>query len=391
MSPPGSASASAGSSCETSWSVRALVLVALCVENLGQQIGHRLPHARPRLDRAVRARGQRLRDLARHRHLLGSALHVLVHARDRPARGKLALDLIGARCAADLELRSVNTGVGVPSLQQLCAQVSQREGPPIPLSAVTRRKVGEDGPEGPVHLGVHLGKAGEKGVRQIGERQQENPPHAAERIHVIGGPVGHGRAAKGLGHVGEAMGREARQRDSRERQGVDPSVAHVGAARDRLDEGAVERGVVRQHGAARHKVGERRNGRPGVGGAHDVDAADARELFYLGRDGAARVNEGLEAVHDLTGTHARGRDLYELAVLEGEAGGLGVEHHHVLLERPKVGGGGTLGEAEVARPHLVGRPRQDERGKGAVPLHHARPSRASSTKRVQSSGNSIPP
>ena len=62
-----------------------------------------------------------------------------------------------------------------------------------------------------------------------------------------------------------------------------------------------------------------------------VYGPDARELLDLRRDGLPRLHEGVVAPHDLLAADARRGYLYQLAFLEGEARGLGVDHHELVV------------------------------------------------------------
>ena len=115
-----------------------------------------------------------------------------------------------------------------------------------------------------------------------------------------------------------------------------------------------------QHRGATHKVCQGRHGLAGARGVCHVHLTDARELHDLCRDEAVGVDEGLEGLHDLAAAQAGGRDLYERAVLEREACGLGVKDHNVVLEQTKLLGMGTFGKRRVGRADRGQRARKDE-------------------------------
>ena len=75
---------------------------------------------------------------------------------------------------------------------------------------------------------------------------------------------------------------QARKRDSRQRQRIDPNIAHVDAAFDRLDKRAVERGVMCDHRATTDKIGESGDGLNGRRGICHIGICNARELGNLG-------------------------------------------------------------------------------------------------------------
>ena len=160
------------------------------------------------------------------------------------------------------------------------------------------------------------------------------------------------------------MGREARECYARESERVNPGVRHLGAAADPLDEGAVEGCVVRQHRRAAHKVRQVANRFLGTRCASNVYIAYPREALNLWGNGPARVNEGLKALDRLAARESRSRDLYELAVFEREACGLGIEHHDVLFEQVKPMGLCPFGKALVVGANVLGRSRKKQPLKG---------------------------
>lgn len=54
-------------------------------------------------------------------------------------------------------------------------------------------------------------------------------------------------------------------------------------------------------------------------------------------NGLARIHEGDEPFGDLALAHARGGNLGQPVVMERNAGGFGVDDHHVLIERAEIG------------------------------------------------------
>ena len=290
-------------------------VVALGEEHLGEQVGHGLAHARPRLDGAVRGGGERLGHLAGHGNLLGAALHALVHPRDHPAGLEGGLDLLGRDAPRRVQLGGVGALRSLAGAHQFGTDRLEREGrAPVLLAEVG--KVGEDRPERPVDLGVHPREAAEQARGEVGEGAEQDRPHAAERLDVVTGAVRHRGAAEGGGHVGEAVRREPRKGYAGEREGVYPRVGDLRPARDPLDEGPVERRVVGEHRPPADELREGGNGVTGARSVADVGVGYARELGDLGRDGPAGVHEGLEALPDLAAAEQRRGDLYEVAVLK---------------------------------------------------------------------------
>ena len=127
------------------------------------------------------------------------------------------------------------------------------------------------------------------------------------------------------------MRRQARQGYAGEREGVDPHLAHLAAARHALDEGAVKGRVVRQDWRAAHELRKLRHSLGGRGGACDIGVSDVRERHDVLRDRHAGVHEGAEGVHYLAAAQARRGDLGQLAVGERESRRLGVEDHDVIF------------------------------------------------------------
>ena len=90
--------------------------------------------------------------------------------------------------------------------------------------------------------------------------------------------------ALGIPYYDRDLLRKARKRDSRQRQRIDPNIAHVDAAFDRLDKRAVERGVMCDHRATTDKIGESGDGLNGRRGICHIGICNARELGNLGRN-----------------------------------------------------------------------------------------------------------
>ena len=92
---------------------------------------------------------------------------------------------------------------------------------------------------------------------------------------------------------------QARKRDARQCQRIDPDVADVDTALDRLDKRTVEGGVMRDHRATTDKFGESGHGLDGRWGICHIGICNARELDYLGGNQLLGMHEGIEAVDDL--------------------------------------------------------------------------------------------
>ena len=317
-------------------------VVALGKEDLWQQVGNGLSNTRTRLYCPVCRGGKRVSYLERHRDLLWARLVVLVHASDYAARGELVPNgLWGWGDKRPIALGSVCALPRLLAGDQPVTQCLERERLGAPLDG----KVRNDGPKGPLYLGMHLGELAQEPCWQVREPKQDDAPHATERVNVVAGAVRDRVAAKRLCHVRESVGREARKRDARERKRVNPGVRHLGASAYALDEGAVEGRIVCQHRGAAHKVCQGAHGLLGVGGGRDIYVAYARKALDLWRNRPAGIDKGLKAVDRLTAREPRGGYLYELTILEREARSLRVEHNDVLFKQVKPMGVGPLGKA----------------------------------------------
>ena len=140
---------------------------------------------------------------------------------------------------------------------------------------------------------------------------------------------------------------QARKRDARQRQRIDPNIAHVDAAFDRLDKRAVERGVVCDHRAATDKIGESGDGLNRRRGICNIGICNARELGNLGGNQLPGMHEGIEAVDDLAARKTGRRDLDQLVVLHRKTRGLGIEDDNIFLDETKRLGFGALGKRGI--------------------------------------------
>ncbi len=109
------------------------------------------------------------------------------------------------------------------------------------------------------------------------------------------------------------------------------------AARHLLDESPVKGRVVGQDGVAAYEVSQCSHGFLRTRSIPHVQVCDVRQHLDFRRNGARGIHEGLEPVHYLTARDARGRNLYELAFLEGEARRLGIQYDHILFKKTEIG------------------------------------------------------
>jgi hypothetical protein len=202
---------------------------------------------------------------------------------------------------------------------------------------------------------------------QIARAHERDAPHGSEREHVVQRAVGRavGAHAEGLAQVREPMRAQARQADAHDLQRVDPAAAKRMAARDALEERAVEARAVRDDISPADEVDQPR---------HDALHArltgkhlrrDPGELGDLEGDWHERIDERLKRVHHLWPTHDRGRDFDDVVAFAVVTGGLDVDDRDLVLEaeqrRP-----GTLSERLVGRDHVGVGTRDEEAMQGGV-------------------------
>ena len=83
---------------------------------------------------------------------------------------------------------------------------------------------------------MHIRQTRHKALRQVRKGNQQHAPHPTQGIDIGVCAVRHGVAAKQIGHKGQLVRCQARQRDTGQRQRIDPDVADVDTALDRFDE-----------------------------------------------------------------------------------------------------------------------------------------------------------
>ena len=128
------------------------------------------------------------------------------------------------------------------------------------------------------------------------------------------------------------MRRQARKRDTRQRQRIDPDIADVDAALDRLDKRTVEGGIMRDYRAAADKIGKSSHGLDSRRGIGHIGVRDAREFGNLCRNQLLGMYECIETVDDLAARESGRRDLDKLVVLYRKTRGLGIEDDNVLFD-----------------------------------------------------------
>ncbi len=365
-------------------------LVALGGLDERHEVRHRLSDARPRLDRTVGRGAQRVGDLARHRDLLRARLVVPVHGVDDPALIEGATNLPLRR---DVQRREVERVFALPvaaHVEQLRAFGHQRER----CHRDRLREVREYGPVRPCDIGVHVSEVLQQSRRKIREGGEQDAPHARQRVHVVAGAMGHRGAPERLRYERELVRGEAREGNAREGQGVDPQLAHQGSSRYALHERPVERRVVRDDRRAVHELSELGNGLDGARGVGHLRVGDVRERDDLLGYRSRRVDERVEALRDLSCADAGRADLYELVLLRGEAGRLGIEDDDLALYESKIALSRAFGEGLVAPRDLLGRSGEQTVPKGGLAfllsIHHRSDSSASSIRREHTSLKSMP-
>ncbi len=150
---------------------------------------------------------------------------------------------------------------------------------------------------------------------------------------------------------------KAGQGDARKSKRVDPDIAYLYATLDRLDKRAIERCVVRHDRAAADELPECRHGLHGRGGVCHVRVGNARQFGYFSRYKARWMHKRVKGIDNLASSQARSRNLDELAVLQGEPRGFGVEHDHVVFDQRKIARLGALLERGIRFDHKCRRAR----------------------------------
>ena len=169
----------------------------------------------------------------------------------------------------------------------------------------------------------------------------------------------HRVAAKQVGHERQLMRGQARKRDARQRQRIDPDVTDVDAALDRLDKRAVEGGVMCDHRAAADKIGESGDSLNGRRGICHIGVCNARELGNLGGNQLLGMHEGIEAIDNLAARKASRRYLDKLVVLHRKTRGLGIEDDNIFLDETKRLGFGALGKRGIGIDDKLRRSRRN--------------------------------
>ena len=173
------------------------------------------------------------------------------------------------------------------------------------------------------------------------------------------------------------MGGEHGKCDPREGQAVDPELAHLATTGNLLDKATIEARVMGDDRHASHKVCQKRNGLLGTRSVCDIDVANMRERTYVGRNGAAGIDEGPKALCYLLPDKTCGCYLYEFAVLKREPRRFGVENDDSLLEGPEVSVRGFIGKPDICISHRSCHTRDKQGGYGlthrvSVALLHTR-------------------
>ena len=304
---------------------------AVATSRLGErhEVGDGFADARSRLDHAMRAGREGIAHLARHLHLLGAGLVLGIHPVDQAARSIVRANLLGGRHREKRQVIGIDALLGSLRAKHLGAGGGERED----RIGILPRQEREDGAIAPRNVGVHIRQAAHQSPRQIAQRHQQDAPDAAQRLDIIDRPVRDGTAPEQFGQIRQLVRRQARKRDARQGKRIDPHVADANASLDRLDERAVERGVMRDNGATADKIleqGDRLLRRRRVS---DIGIRNARQTDDLVGNRNARMHEGVEPVDDFPAPQTGRGDLDKPVVLHRKTRGLGIEDDHVLLDQ----------------------------------------------------------
>ena len=206
---------------------------------------------------------------------------------------------------------------------------------------------------------MHVGQARHQALRQVGERHEQYTPHTTQGVDIGVGAVRHQVAAKQVGHERQLMRGQARKRDARQCQRIDPDVTDVDAALDRLDKRTVEGGVMCDHRAAADKIGESGDSLNGRRGICHIGVCNARELGNLGGNQLLGMHEGIEAIDNLAARKASRRYLDKLVVLHRKTRGLGIEDDNIFFDETKRLGFGALGKRGIGIDDKLRRSRRN--------------------------------
>ena len=173
--------------------------------------------------------------------------------------------------------------------------------------------------------------------------------------HVIVRPMGGNRRTEGLHQVDEPMGFQLRQRDARQIERIEPQIALQGIPRRMLGaEVLIEGGIMRHKIAFAHEFDQARQSLCGTRGVLDVLVVDIGQMLDFFGNGLSGVHEGGVPAHDLTLAKASCGDLGQLIILERDTCGLGIDHHHILIQFPEIPFPGRLHEAAITGADPLG-------------------------------------
>jgi hypothetical protein len=177
---------------------------------------------------------------------------------------------------------------------------------------------------------------------------------------------------------------QARQADARDLQRVDPAAAECVAARDLLEEGAIEVRAVRDDVSPADELDEPRNDAFDDRLTHQHLVGDAGELGDLERHRHHRIDERIEGLDHLRSAHHRSRDLDDSVPVEVVAGGLDIDHRDLVLEAKQC-------RPSALRQRLVGRNhvRISARNEEAMQVSLSHPPRVADGADIRSRDNAV--
>ena len=327
-----------------------------------QQVGHRLAHARARLQHAALPVAEGVEHFVGHLQLRLAWLEAGIHRARDALRGKVGVQFLVAGKREFCPVFAVVALFG----HKPDARMAQRPEAELAVLAFILAagaclcRIVKDGAQRPGRAGRDRGDARGQPVRQGVGARNEYWPQRRQRRHVVVCTVRGGVHSEGAGEVFEAVRFQARQDDVGQDEAVQPLFrdgARCGAVHD---EAPVEARVVRDDAPAARELGELLDGNAWVGGAGHVVFGDARQLGNGRRDGAPGVDEGVEMGHDLVAAHDAGRYLYQLVVHGVQPRRLRVHDDEFLVDEAPCASSRPRGQRAVQLDDVGVGPRDDE-------------------------------
>ena len=117
-------------------------------------------------------------------------------------------------------------------------------------------KMRDDRAERPIDILVHIAYGGQRTRRQGSQAAKNNAPNTTQSIDIVHRTVRNWRTTKCFGEIDQAMGRQARQGNTRERQCIYPGITHLMATRSLLYKCTIKGRVVSKYWHPTHELGK---------------------------------------------------------------------------------------------------------------------------------------